>query len=173
MEGGGLVTELAAGEVLELGAQGGELGADFAEDLRISGGRQATSGTCCLVVGAQGFELSAVLALAGGEEGFSLVAVLAGTRHQQETNDRRPQGSKEGNLEPCRRVAEQHDHCRDEGEQDQHDHPEIAAVAGSVLTSHGAYLIVQAHPRLVATPHRTSPAPLPPQPTPRRQACPR
>lgn len=101
MQGGGLVLELTASQFLQLGADAGELPLDVLEDLRIP--------FVLLVAQLQGAGIRAGLALGGGTGNLDVVKlgmvgeltpgrlrVPAVTEHQEEAEDRRPQGGEQG-----------------------------------------------------------------------------
>ena len=92
-------------EVFELGAEGGEFGADLAEDLGVDGWGQAFAGAGGFegvavgdVACAEGVELGAVFAFAGVEFGAGAVTVVAGAGDEEEAADGGPQGGQEGDL---------------------------------------------------------------------------
>ena len=114
------IGEVLAGKILDLLADGSQLGADLIQQFLI---RQR------LAIGCAGLlELGAVSALLQLQLGYGLLGLAAVAHHQEEAKHGGPQGSNEGNLERGGRAGNQHDDAGHHGQHHEDDEADLAQI---------------------------------------------
>ena len=120
MQSGRFIGEVLAGKILNLLADGSQLGADLIQQFLI---RQR------LAIGGAGLlELGAVSALLQLQLGHGLLGLAAVAHHQEEAKHSGPQSGDERNLKGCGRAGNQHDDAGHHGQHHEDDEPGLAQI---------------------------------------------